>query len=213
VANPALVLASASPRRVELLRQLRLPFEQVVSPAPEPEPGEGSPEDFVALSAATKARAVAALVAERGATVAPAAHRRGAALVVGADTVVVCEGRILGKPADAEEARQTLCGLAGRSHSVCTGLAVVDLTTGTGLSASETSQVYMTSISKAAIAAYVDTGEPLDKAGSYAIQGLGGRFIERVDGCYYNVVGLPLARLCALLQSAGYDLESIQDPG
>ena len=203
MANPAIVLASASPRRAALLRQLHIPFEQIVSPEEEPTPRGRDPEAFTVLSATAKASAVAAL---------PGRHGRSV-LVIGADTVVCCGDRILGKPGSREDAVRTLRLLAGREHIVCTGVAIVGPAPGRIDTACETSRVRLGAMSEGAIAAYVDSGEPLDKAGSYAIQGRGARFVERVEGCYYNVVGLPLARLCSLLESAGYDLDSIQDPG
>ena len=211
MANPAIVLASASPRRADLLRQLHIPFEQVPSPVEEPAPRGRDAEAFAVLSAAAKASAVAALIGCREG--APGTSRRGSALVIGADTVVGCGDRILGKPGSPEEAVRTLRLLAGRQHTVCTGVAIVGPAPGRIDTACEVSRVRLSAMSEAAIAAYVASGEPLDKAGSYAIQGRGARFVERVEGCYYNVVGLPLARLCSLLQSAGYDLDSIQDSG
>ena len=207
MAGPAIVLASASPRRADLLRQLRIPFEQVASPVEEPEPDGGDPGAFVVRSAVAKARAVAALLARtRKAS-------GGSTLVIGADTVVCCEDRVLGKPGTPEEAARTLRWLAGRQHTVCTGVAVLGPAPDRAGTACETSRVTLCAMSEAAVTSYVATGEPLDKAGSYAIQGLGARFVERVEGCYYNVVGLPLARLCSLLRSAGYDIDSIQDSG
>ena len=208
--DPAIVLASASPRRADLLRQLRIPFEQVVSPVEEPEPDGGDREAFVIRSAAAKARSVAALLAQAGGT---SGACGGSTLIIGADTVVCCQDRILGKPGSPEEAARTLCWLAGRQHTVCTGVAVLGPAPDRVETACETSRVTLGAMSEAAVASYVATGEPLDKAGSYAIQGLGARFVERVEGCYYNVVGLPLARLCSLLRSAGYDIDSIQDSG
>lgn len=205
--NPDIVLASASPRRAALLRQLHIPFEQVVSPVEEPAPRGRDAGAFAVLSATAKASAVAALIGR------PEARRRGPVLVIGADTVVCCGDRILGKPGSREEAALTLRLLAGRRHTVFTGVAIVGPAPGRIATACETSRVRLGAMSEAAIAAYVETGEPLDKAGSYAIQGRGARFVEHVEGCYYNVVGLPLARLCSLLQSAGYDLDSIQDSG
>ncbi len=201
------MLASASPRRADLLRQLRIPFEQVVSPVEEPEPDGGDPKAFVVRSATAKARAVAALLARtRKAS-------GGSTLVIGADTVVCCQDRVLGKPGSPEEAARALRWLAGREHTVCTGVAVLGPAPDRVATACETSRVTLCAMSEAAVTSYVATGEPLDKAGSYAIQGLGARFVERVEGCYYNVVGLPLARLCSLLRSAGYDTDSIQDTG
>ena len=211
MANPAVVLASASPRRAALLRQLGIPFEQVPSPVEEPAPRGRDPRAFTVLSATAKASAVAALLGRAGE--AREARRPGSVLVIGADTVVCCDDRILGKPGSPEEAARTLRLLAGRRHIVCTGVAVAGPAPGRVETACEISRVRMGAISEAAVAAYVASGEPLDKAGSYAIQGRGARFVEHLEGCYYNVVGLPLARLCSLLQSAGYDLDSIQDSG
>ena len=204
------MLASASPRRADLLRQLRIPFEQVVSPVEEPEPDGGDPKAFVIRSATAKARAVAALLDRTGGR---PGDRGGSTLVIGADTVVCCEDRVLGKPGSPEEAALTLRWLAGRQHTVCTGVAVLGPAPDRVATACETSRVTLSAMSEAAVISYVATGEPLDKAGSYAIQGLGARFVECVEGCYYNVVGLPLARLCSLLRSAGYDTDSIQDSG
>ena len=204
------MLASASPRRAGLLRQLRIPFRQVVSPVEEPEPDGGDREAFVIRSATAKARAVAALLARTEGTF---GDPGGSTLVIGADTVVCCQDRILGKPGGPEEAARTLRWLAGRQHAVCTGVAVLGPAPDRVATACETSRVTLCAMSEAAVTSYVATGEPLDKAGSYAIQGLGARFVECVEGCYYNVVGLPLARLCSLLRSAGYDIDSIQDSG
>lgn len=208
MANPTVVLASASPRRVELLHQLGIRFEQIVSTAEEPAADGADPQAHVLESARLKAEAVAAQVhAAR-----PAAASE-AVLVIGADTVVCIDDQVLGKPSDPEDAARTLRRLAGREHTVCTGIALVGPGTERVQSACEVTRVRLSSMSDAAITAYVDSGEPLDKAGSYAIQGRGGRFVESVQGCYYTVVGLPLARLCTLLESAGYDLDPTQDPG
>ncbi|MBT6144718.1 MAG: septum formation protein Maf [Gemmatimonadetes bacterium] len=203
-ANPSLVLASASPRRVELLQQLRLPFEQIVSPAEEPPPQGTDPAAWAVLSARAKAGAV---IGMNGSKALPATTNRR--LVIGADTVVCCDDQLLGKPKDDEDAARMLRLLSGRLHLVCTGVVVTD--GDCEYHAAEVTHVQMARLSPAAIAAYVASGEPVGKAGSYAIQGLGGRFVERVEGCYYNVVGLPLARLCSLLESAGYDLDPPQD--
>ncbi|MEE2658068.1 MAG: Maf family protein [Candidatus Latescibacterota bacterium] len=196
--NPRLILASASPRRVDLLLQLNLSFEQVVSPVDEPV-NDLVPEAFANEAARIKAEAVYGLVRDR-----PDPH-----LVIGADTVVSIEGRVLGKPRDGEDATCMLQMLSGREHEVFTGLVVRGPTDGDERSACERTRVWMTSFSQASIAGYVESGEPLDKAGSYGIQGEGARFVERIEGDYYNVVGLPLARLCSLLEEAGYDLDRV----
>jgi septum formation protein len=178
-----LVLASASPRRVALLRQAGAAFT-VVDPGPDRAwPGRAEPRHGVRALALDKARRVAA--------------RRPGAVVVGADTVVVLRGLRLGKPANAAEARQMLERLHGRRHEVWTGLAVVrDDQQCTG---AECTVVHFNRLEAEDIAAYVRSGEPLDKAGAYGIQGLAGQFVKRVEGDYTTVVGLPLARLRSLL--------------
>lgn len=191
-AQTPLVLGSASPRRAALLRQLCLPFQQITSPEPELAPAGRPPPDFVVESAAAKASAV-----QRLAAVPPDA------IVIGADTVVVLDGRITGKPRDAADAAAMLCRLSGRVHEVHTGI-VLRYGHGRQIQGAECTRVFVRRLSPADIDWYVASGEPLDKAGAYGIQGLGARFIERIDGCYYNVVGLPLARLSAMLEAAGY---------
>jgi len=186
-----LILGSASPRRAALLRQLALPFTVVPSPVAEPVPATSIPADYALESAEAKARAVARSVAAD-------------AIVIAADTIVWSNGAILGKPADAAHATSMLGRLSGQVHQVYTGLAIQS-----GeqlLREAACTQVAMRPLTAADIAAYVASGEPLDKAGGYGIQGLGARFIERIAGCYYNVVGLPLARLCVLLSAVGYNL-------
>lgn len=193
--NPRLVLGSASPRRADLLRQVGLEFEQVVSPEAEPRHEGDAPAEHVLASAAFKARSVAALLRRRG----------GAqAIVIGADTIVCLGDQVLGKPAGEVDARRMLRALAGHTHRVYTGVVLV-CPDGRELAACEETRVTMGRLEEAEIAAYVASGEPLDKAGAYAVQGRGARFVERLEGCYYNVVGLPLARTCALLGQAGYD--------
>ncbi len=145
----------------------------------------------VALSLA-KAREVAGRV-ERG-------------LVIGADTVVVLEGDILGKPRDAVHAAEMLGRLQGRWHTVVTGVAVVEVGTGRERTGAEATRVLMRPLEPDAIAAYVASGEPLDKAGAYAIQGLGAALVMRIEGCFYNVVGLPLAALVSMLKEFGVDV-------
>ena len=194
--NPHLVLGSASPRRRDLLRQLGLPFEQVVSPEQEPVPNNEAPAAHVVHSACSKAQAVHRLLLQRDSV--------PTALVIGADTVVCIDDRILGKPADAAEAEVMLQTLSGRTHQVYTGLGLVAVD-GRSFDDVVATTVHMRPLSALDIQTYVASGEPLDKAGAYGIQGLAARFIERIEGCYYNVVGLPLARLSALLEEAGYN--------
>lgn len=179
-----LVLASASPRRVALLRQAGAEFS-VVDPGPDRAwPGEAEPRHGVRALALDKARRVAAT-------------RRGA-VVVGADTVVVVRGHRLGKPANREQARAMLTRLHGRQHEVWTGLAVVR--DGDQRTAAERTVVRMAKLSERDVEEYLRSGESLDKAGAYGIQGLAGQFVKGIDGDYHNVVGLPLARLRTLLE-------------
>lgn len=184
-----LVLASASPRRRELLTNAGLAF--TVQPADIDEsvlPNE-APAAYVTRLAIGKAEAVFGRLKSAGTT--PQA-------VLGADTTVTLDGQILGKPIDAADAARMLRLIAGRSHQVITGIA---LATPSGtLSAAETTLVHVSPMTEAEIAAYIATGEPMDKAGAYGIQGGFGRFIPRIEGCYPNVVGLPVARLFTLLK-------------
>jgi septum formation protein len=178
-----LVLASASPRRVALLRQAGAVFT-VSDPGPDRAwPGEAEPRHGVRALALDKARRVAA--------------KRPGAVVIGADTVVVLRGQRLGKPASAREARAMIERLHGRRHEVWTGVAVVR--DGEQRTAAECTVVHMSRLSDEDLAAYVKSGESLDKAGAYGIQGLAGQFVKRVEGDYTTVVGLPLARLRSLL--------------
>jgi septum formation protein len=131
------------------------------------------------------------------------AARVGAGIVVGADTVVTIDGQALGKPADAADARAMLRRLRGRSHEVITGVAVVDARSGRAERTAVTSRVRMAAYDDGAIDAYVATGEPLDKAGAYAIQGAGGALVAGWEGSYSNVVGLPLAETARLLTAFG----------
>ena len=196
------MLASASPRRVALLHQLGLRFEQHPSPEAEPEPGTSSPRDHAVAAAAAKAAAVhrALRASPRGST----------AIVIGADTVVSLDGGILGKPQDTEGAAAMLRRLSGRRHEVFTGIALKgpgDLETRDCVR----TEVSMRTLSAEEIECYVESGEPMDKAGSYAIQGRGARFVESINGCYYNVVGLPIARLSAMLGELGFGFASAGD--
>lgn len=182
------VLASASPRRRELLALAGLDFE-VLPGAAEPDPNEGEPPaDFSRRAALAKAL--------------DAHERRPEAVVLAADTVVVLDGRILGKPRDAADALGTLRSLRGRTHEVVTGCAI--LAPGhEPVAFHESTLVTMAHAPEAALAAYVATGESMDKAGSYAIQGRGGFLVQRIEGSYSNVVGLPLAEVIAALVSLG----------
>jgi septum formation protein len=186
-----LILASSSPRRAEILRNAGLSFSVLSSAVDEtPLPGEG-PEALVLRLAKAKAELVAARAV-------------GPAIVIGADTTVVCEGKFLNKPESHEEARAMLQLLSGRTHAVLTGVALIRLPDGERRAFTESTLVHFRRISEDELAAYLDTGEPYDKAGAYAIQGMAGRFIPRIEGCYFNVVGLPLSRVVSELQSLGW---------
>lgn len=186
-----LILASASARRAQILRDAGLPF-QIISSAIDEAPMEGeSPQDLVRRLAEQKAQLVAA-------------RAIGPAIIIGADTVVVFDGKILGKPRSAEEARAMLGQLSGRTHAVITGIALIRLPDEATRQELETTQVTFAPLSDEEISSYVATGEPFDKAGAYAIQGRGGRHITRIDGGYFNVVGLPLGKLYRLLRELGW---------
>ncbi len=179
-----LVLASASPRRQELLRNAGILFEIQPAHVPEdPRPGEQA-KDFAERLAREKALAVA--------------KERPRDIVLGADTVVVVDGQILGKPLDSADAARMLRMLSGREHQVITGVCVV--ANGQSSVASETTAVTVSEVSENEIADYVATGEPMDKAGAYAIQSLASRWIPRIEGDYSNVVGLPVALVWRMLR-------------
>ena len=187
---PRLVLASASPRRRELLAALGI-SARVRPAAVDETPLDGEPAaDCVVRLARAKAHVDA----------------RPGELILAADTLVVLDGRILGKPAGPEEAAAMLARLAGRDHLVQTGVAVHDADSGATAAAVETTRVTLAALDARRIAAYVATGEPLDKAGAYAIQGLGALFVESIDGNYSNVVGLPLPLTRRLFAELGFDL-------
>jgi septum formation protein len=193
-APPALILASASPRRRQLLAGSGVPF-QVVPAAIDEQPLVAEPPDaYVRRLALAKAEAVA--------------RRYPGAFVLGADTTVTIDRLLLGKPQDVEEARQMLRRLSGRVHQVLTGVAVVQTGTTGGAAGRRlvevtVSRVEMRPLTARTIAWYLASGEPMDKAGAYAVQGLGAALVERVEGSYTNVVGLPLSETLALLRQAG----------
>lgn len=186
------VLASGSPRRRELLSQLIDPFEIIVSGVPEPVDAGLTPAENVLAIARSKAEAVAPLA--------------GDCIVLAADTDVVLDDEILGKPENAAAAVAMLRRLRGHEHEVLTAVVVIDPADGRQWSEVVRSVVRIRELSDAEIEAYVATGEPLDKAGGYAIQGEAASMVKSVDGCYTNVVGLPLCATHALLIAAGIDL-------
>lgn len=178
------ILASASPRRRELLKQIGVTFE--VMPAKGEEViTERQPEQVVMELSRQKAEEIASGIQEE--------H----VIILGADTVVVYDGKILGKPKDETDARRMLSMLSGNTHSVYTGVTVIVIRDGESQSHSfyEETKVTMYPMTDAQISAYIRTGEPMDKAGAYGIQGKGAVFIEKIDGDYNNVVGLPLAKI------------------
>jgi septum formation protein len=191
------VLASASPRRRELLAGLGLAFEVRAAAIDEsPLPGE-APAGYVRRLALAKAAAAAG----------------EGELVLGADTVVVLDAQMLGKPRDPDEARRMLASIAGREHVVLTGVALLDASGDRQQAAVEASRVRMARMSPREIAWYVAGGEPLDKAGAYAVQGTGALFVEAVYGNYTNVVGLPLPATRRLFAALGYELRWFADGG
>jgi septum formation protein len=201
-----LVLASVSPRRRELLAQVGYRFEVHPAHIPEdPLPGE-DPIVYVTRLAREKAEAVfrelsSVNTVPENLRPLPRPDVQPLA-VLGADTTVTLDNAILGKPEDAADAARILRLLSGRTHRVITGVALV---TAKGVEvAAEATAVRFLTLSDEEIAAYVATGEPMDKAGAYAIQGRAARWIPRIEGCYFNVMGLPLALVCSLLESCTY---------
>lgn len=184
----SVILASASPRRAALLAQIGVPFTAIPSALEEVVPEGLSPAETAIHLAIQKASDVARHVAdaEKGA---------GNTAVLGADTVVVLGRQLLGKPRDARDAARTLRLLSGHVHSVITGVALVWLSNGETESWAEETRVAFRELHETEIAAYVATGRPLDKAGAYGIQEDAAAFVSRIEGCYFNVVGLPLSRL------------------
>jgi septum formation protein len=191
VFRPPLILASSSPRRRDLLTACGLSFRIIPASIDErPHPNEPA-EVYVRRLASAKAEAVA--------------QRHPRAVVLGADTIVTVDRELLGKPRDLDEARRMLSRLSGTVHEVVTGVAVLSVD-GAGSSPARrtsevvTSRILMRHFTEVTVAWYLATGEPLDKAGAYAVQGLGGALVERVEGSYTNVVGLPLTETLALLR-------------
>lgn len=187
---PRLVLASASPRRHALLNSLGLEFERRPVDIDETPRLDEKPVDYVSRLALEKAREDA----------------RTGELILAADTIVVLEGEMLGKPAGAAEARSMLSRLAGRQHEVLTGVALFEPDGERVVRGVESSKVRIADLSEEIVDWYVATGEPLDKAGSYAIQDRGALFVESIEGNYTNVVGLPLPLVLNLFSEMGLDL-------
>jgi septum formation protein len=186
-----LILASASPRRAEILHDAGFSFIVMSSAVDETPFPEESPADHVQRLADAKAELVAARAV-------------GPAIVIAADTVVTLEGRIFGKPRSADDARHMLEKLSGRTHAVLTGVTLIRLPDAERCSFVESTLVHFTQLSADEITRYLGTEEPHDKAGAYAIQGRAGRYIPRIEGDYFNVVGLPLARVTQALADLGW---------
>jgi septum formation protein len=192
-----LILASSSPRRAEILRDAGIAFEIRPTHIDETQlSGEGA-HAMVARLAEEKTRAAAAQIAEGARD----------CIVVGADTTVELDGEILGKPRDSAQAREMLAKLSGRTHHVLTGIFLLRCPGHAVRAAVENSAVTFAPLNEEELKSYAASGEPLGKAGAYAIQGLAGRFIPKIEGCYFNVVGLPLARLYTLLHELGWRSE------
>jgi septum formation protein len=188
-----LILASASPRRAEILRNAGVPFEVRATLLDESRRSGELRGDYVRRLALEKTRAAANTQQDSGDR-----------LYLGADTVVVAGDEILGKPDSEADARRMLRSLSGTVHEVHSGLALVRRPGAMEGVVEEITRVTFAPLSDEEIDAYIATGEPFDKAGAYGIQGIGGRYVTRIEGCYFNVMGLPLARLWAFLREFGW---------
>lgn len=187
-----IILASASPRRRALLEQIRLEFTVDTCVREDTGFAEQEPHRLAREISLKKAESVAG--------------RYPDAVIIAADTFGVIEGRIIGKPHSESEARAMLAALSGKTHTVITGLTVLDTLTRKTVSQSVETKVRMKRITKDEIEEYVKTGEPLDKAGAYAIQGLGAVLVEKIEGDYFNVMGLPLCALGEVLKEFGVNV-------
>lgn len=186
-----LILASASPRRAEILRDAGFTFHVMSSAVDETPYPDESPHELVQRLANAKAELVAARAV-------------GPAIVIAADTEVVLDGRVFGKPHSTDDARRMLENLSGRTHSVVSGVSLIRLPDAERIQFVETTLVHFARLDPEEISRYLATGEPHDKAGGYAIQGRAGRFIPRIEGDYFNIVGLPLARVTKALADLGW---------
>ena len=185
-----IILASSSPRRADLLKTIGVSFELVPSNINERPHQDEAPADYIIRLARAK--------------VIDAARKRDSGLVIGADTIVVLDGRILGKPRDEDDALRMLKLLSGRWHAVMTGVALYDAATRREVADYDKTLVRFAQLSDKEMDWYIKTGEPMDKAGSYAIQERGAMFVEEIAGNYHNVVGLPLTLLYRLSKRMGY---------
>ncbi len=192
VQSKLIVLASASPRRKELLEKIGLKFTADASDYPEEIHSDLEPEELVKTLSLEKARTVA--------------RKYPNAIIIAADTIGVLRGKIIGKPFTSDEAEKMLQALSGKSHHVITGFTILDSESNKRLTRTVETRVYIKKLSPTEIQNYVRTGEPLDKAGAYAIQGLGSLIVEKITGDYYNVMGLPLNVLGESLKEFGIKL-------
>jgi len=188
-----MILASASPRRAEILRNAGIQFEVRATDVDESRLADEAPGDYIRRLALAKALSAAAEYRDTGQE----------ALILSADTVVVVDADVLGKPVSQDDARSMLQRLSGRVHEVHTGLALLRSSGAEQRVVEEITRVHFAPLTDREIEDYIATGEPFDKAGAYGIQGKGGRYVTRIEGCYFNVMGLPLARLWSLLRELG----------
>ncbi len=189
-----IILASKSPRRKEILENLGFEFDIITADTDESS-DITEPESLVQVLAVRKGKAVQNMRGERD------------TLIISCDTVVSCDGKILGKPHTPEEAKSMLRSLSGRSHTVLSGLAL--FYNGKTISGVESTEVYFANMPSDFIETYVASGDPMDKAGSYAVQGKTSLYIDKIDGCYFNVVGLPVRLLAKLMNNLGIELNDL----
>ena len=187
-----IILASQSPRRKQLLEQIGLKFEIEPSNYEEDMTLEMTPEKLVEHLSLGKAKDVAG--------------RHKDAIIISADTIVAMDGEVFGKPKTAERAKEMLEKFSGKAHTVLTGFTVIDGETGKQISKCVATKVYFKNLSEKEIDAYIATGEPLDKGGGYAIQGLAALFVEKIEGDYFNIVGLPILPLTEELKNFGVEV-------
>ncbi len=192
--DDTLILASASPRRKELLEQIGLPFSVMPSSVKETIKADETPENMVIRLSLDKARDIAGR------------SDISARWIIGSDTIVVCNEQILGKPTDNQDATAMLRQLSGTSHMVVSGYAIIDRRQQIERTEAVTTRVRFRQLTEEEITRYIATGEPSDKAGAYAIQGIGACFVSGIEGSYTNVVGLPLCRLTLALKELGVPL-------
>ena len=191
--NKKIILASASPRRKELLKSMGLEFEVIPSEVEENIENKSFSLELIENLAAEKAADIANKI-------------KFLSIIIGSDTVVVINNKILGKPKDKKDAFHMLKMLSGNTHQVISAIAVIDTETGKILKDSVVSDVTFKQLSDEEINAYIETGEPMDKAGAYAIQGFAGMFVKSINGCYSNIVGISVFKLAEMLKEFGVEL-------